>query len=94
MISFEQAELVQRLLDEGDLSHRGIAKRVGVGRATVDRLARGEGTSLAERLRRPLPESPPDMLCVARCPECGALVAPPCVACRTRRYVREARAAA
>jgi hypothetical protein len=87
MIPIAKAEHVQRLLSEGRLSHRAIAKEAGVGRATVDRLARGDGASLVERQSRAEPEVPVTMLPIARCPACGVLVTPPCLACRTRRLM-------
>jgi hypothetical protein len=72
------------LLREEKLGYRQIARRTGVSRGSVARIAAEAG-----EFRRPVrkeiddyyaPDVPP-----ARCPECGELVYPPCLLCKTRR---------
>lgn len=75
------ADKVLRLLNEEKLSQRQVARLTGVSRGTVAAIARGQWH--ARRRSRPNQESdassPP-----SRCPECGAMVTPPCLACRVR----------
>jgi hypothetical protein len=73
-----------RLLAEDTLSQREIARRVGVSRGTVDKIASGRD---CERDDEPAePTKPPQ-----RCPICGALVYLPCLLCRMRRMSRSGR---
>ncbi len=78
MLTIEQVGEVKRLLDEGRLSRRGIARAVGVSRGTVDKIANGKrglvGTPPAEGL---LERS----AIAQRCPGCGGRVFMPCVYC-------------
>jgi hypothetical protein len=75
---------INRLLHEGRLSIRQIAKQVGVSRDTVSALAsgrrglRGRDTEAKRALHTP--NSLP-----ARCPECGYRVFLPCLICITRK---------
>jgi DNA-binding XRE family transcriptional regulator len=89
MIPLETVLEIKRLLAEGRLSQGEIAQKVGVSRTFVNFVNRG-------RLRTPLEarikddserESVP-----RRCPDCGALVYMPCIACRTRAYMAQQRA--
>ena len=87
MIDADTVLQIERLLAEGRLSQRRIAELTGVSRTFVHFVRHG-------RLRKPLSArrkqadapSPPE-----RCPGCGAMVTMPCVACRVRAYVAEAR---
>jgi len=83
MITIEQAEQVERLLGEGTLSQRTIAKTTGVSRGTVAAIAKGKRPDY-DAMRRareaeqvPEPIGPPQ-----RCPGCGGMVLMPCVLCR------------
>ena len=77
---------IKRLIDEGQLSRRGIAKKLGVSRGTVNAIASGvRGLHGREKVDEP-PEPPPQ-----RCSGCGDLVRLPCVACRARDYRRRLR---
>jgi DNA-binding XRE family transcriptional regulator len=84
MIPLETVQEIQRLLSEGRLSQGQIAKKLGVSRTFVNFVNRGRlRTPLEARIkddpeREPMPR---------RCPECGALVYMPCIACRTRAYM-------
>jgi transcriptional regulator with XRE-family HTH domain len=76
---------IDRLLKEGELSQRKIAVRLGVGRATVAEIAKGQRALHGrERLRRNSDEGP--MTAPTRCPRCGYHVCLPCRICRARRY--------
>ena len=73
---------VRRLLAEGRLSQRAIARRLGVSRGSVLAIARGKRPDRppAEPLDEVRWEGPP-----ARCPGCGGMVFLPCRACATRQ---------
>lgn len=81
MLDRHLADKVLQLLSEEKLSQRHVARLTGVSRGTVAAIARGEWH--ARRRLRPNKEgdapSPP-----TRCPNCGAMVTPPCLACRVR----------
>jgi len=84
MIAPEVVDRIRRMLDQGEVSQRGIARRLGVSRGTVNAIALGRRPDSGALRRReedeiPAPSGPP-----RRCPECGALVLMPCVACRVR----------
>lgn len=74
----------RRLLAEGRLSQRRIAKKLGISRGTIGAIASGRrpdyparrGGESPERLE---PTGPPE-----RCPGCGGLVFMPCRVCLTR----------
>jgi len=81
MIGPAAIEEIQRLLAEGDLSQRKIAKVMKVSRGTVAAVASGK--------RRPYYPRPEDsdeqfMGPVRRCPGCGGMATMPCRACRIR----------
>lgn len=85
MLSTATYRQIQELLARGGLSQRAIARQLGVSRNTVGAIARGERLDydamrrVRERREVPSPDGPR-----RRCPTCGALVYPPCVACRVR----------
>jgi len=90
MISLGVVDQIKRLLEEGDLSQRKIARQVGVSRGTVNAIARGKRPDYEARGRDReddvvAPGGPP-----ARCPTCGGMVEMPCLACRVRA-MRESR---
>ena len=81
MIGPTVIEEIQRLLAEGGLSQRKIAKVMMVSRGTVTAVASGK--------RRPYYPRPEDsdeqfMGPVRRCPGCGGMATMPCRACRIR----------
>ena len=83
MIAAGLVEEVRRLLEQGELSQRKIAVRLGVSRGTVNAIALGKR---AVRVRRKIPVDDflPPAGPVGRCPTCGGLVRMPCLACRVR----------
>ena len=90
MLSLALVEEIDRLLQDGRLSQRKIAARLGVGRGTVSAIANGhrglfgrepQGTRHEPSLRPSLHGEPS-----VRCPRCGFKVYLPCLVCRTREY--------
>lgn len=84
MIASERVAEIRRLLAEGRLSQREIARLIGVSRGTVAAISTGKR---AERQRPPSnwdynPAAPSGPL--RRCLGCGALVYLPCRLCRLR----------
>lgn len=84
MLSVEVVEEIERLLAAGCLSQRGIARRIGVSRGSVNAIAQGkrpdhQARRLTERDSLVVPSGPP-----VRCATCGGLVQMPCLACRLR----------
>jgi transcriptional regulator with XRE-family HTH domain len=78
---------IQRLLAEGKLSQRKIAKLTGVSRGTVGAVANGKRhvhereVDCWEAGLEPQPGPP------RHCPGCGGLVYLPCRLCRTREFL-------
>ena len=71
MISSQVADEIKQLLEEGNLSQRKIARRVGVSRGTVNAIAQGKRPDHKARRRGQeddflAPGGPP-----VRCPSCG-----------------------
>jgi hypothetical protein len=81
MIRASVVQEIRRLLAEGKLSHRKIAKVVGVSRGSVSLIARGKRRDFPPRaeLAPVVPAGPPE-----RCPSCGSLVYMPCRLCHLR----------
>lgn len=85
MLDRRLVEAIIQLLQEGQLSQRKIAARLGVSRGTVHAVARGKrhanGTSRTAAYEGfVVPEGP-----VRRCPDCGGRVMMPCLACWLRK---------
>lgn len=72
---------IDRLLKEGQLSQRKIARRLGVSRGTISAIARGRRRLHGKESRREKRSARP-----ARCPVCGYRVYLPCMICRAREY--------
>jgi len=74
---------IDRLLKQGELSHRKIAARLGVSRGVVSAIAKGRrglyGKESDDEPRSLTPTLPP-----ARCPRCGYRIYPPCLVCCAR----------
>ena len=86
MLPLSVIEEVRRLLDEGELSQRKIARKLGVSRGIVNSIANGS---------RGIYGREPDeedlllggvQLTPERCPSCGAMVYKPCVLCSARAF--------
>ncbi|HBO45941.1 MAG TPA: hypothetical protein DD670_18870 [Planctomycetaceae bacterium] len=99
MITEEIIRGIQALLEQGHLSNRKIAARMGVSRGTVNSVANGTRRKQQTRHpRRPDGFTPPRGV-PRRCPTCGRMVQMPCLACqlevllerRKRRFGRRAR---
>ena len=87
MLSQDVVIEIARLLFEGELSHRQIAARLGVGRSTVDAIASGRrGLHGSDHRTEYSPPSAAGGAMPERCPHCGARIFPPCIACRAREY--------
>ena len=86
MIGPTVIEEIQRLLAEGDLSQRKIAKVMKVSRGTVAAVASGK-----RRPYYPRPDDRDEQLSgpVRRCPGCGGMATMPCRACRVRELRAE-----
>lgn len=87
MLSLSVVEEIAAQLRSGALSQREIARKLGVGRATVSAIANGRrglhGRSVEQVPQESEPLDPPE-----RCSRCGYLVHLPCLVCRTREYRR------
>ena len=84
MIAASKVEEIRQLLREGGVSQRGIARRLGVSRGTVNAIALGRRPGY-ERRRRGHGIIPPSGPFV-RCSTCGALAQMPCLACQLRAW--------
>jgi hypothetical protein len=84
MIAHALVGEIRRLLDEGVMSQRKIARRLGISRGTVHAIARGKRPDYLDRWDdvddSPAPAGPP-----LRCPGCGGMVLMPCLLCRLRK---------
>ncbi|MCC6125810.1 MAG: helix-turn-helix transcriptional regulator [Pirellulales bacterium] len=84
MLAPYQIDRVRKLLAEGKLSPREIARQTGVSRGAIAKIAAGKPldppSPRANRLEGGFDEPllPPE-----RCPACGRLIYPPCRACLT-----------
>ncbi|WP_428306461.1 helix-turn-helix domain-containing protein [Lacipirellula sp.] len=77
---------VRRLLDAGGMSHRAIARKVGVSRGTVADMAHHRrGNHGQDPEERKMPGIRARTIPV-RCPDCGGLVYAPCRLCDAREY--------
>jgi hypothetical protein len=94
MIAPEVVDRIERLLGEGDLSQRRIARQVGVSRGTVHAIARGKRADPRARKGRPEDDFPLPRGPWGRCPTCGGMVQMPCWACRVRALREERRRSA
>lgn len=79
MISQQTVDTVRQLLSEGELSQRAIARRVGLSRATVNRIATG-----TRQPKAPAKGQRPQGVC----PKCRCNVLLPCLACSLRAPTR------
>ncbi len=75
------AEL-KRLLARADLSQRKIARRTGVSRSTVGRIAGGKRKERVPKTKEPWEIAATGK--IGRCPVCGAKVKLPCLYCIIR----------
>lgn len=89
MLALPLVQEIDRLLQEGKLSQRKIAARLGVSRGTVGAIASGRrglygkdpDADRASNANSLAPQLPPE-----RCQRCGAFVYMPCLICRARDH--------
>jgi hypothetical protein len=91
MLSTTLVHEIDRLLQEGELSHRKIAARLSVSRGTIAAIASGRrglyGREPDDDGRSRASTAP-----AARCPECGFRVYMPCLICEARQLRADRRA--
>jgi hypothetical protein len=89
MIAAAVVEKVRRMLNEGRISQRKIARQMGISRGTVNAIALGRHSDPSARRRwEDRGFIPPDGEPV-RCPGCGGLVQMPCLLCYMRAKERD-----
>jgi hypothetical protein len=93
MIATTVVDEISRMLQEGRLSQRRIALRLGVSRGTVNAIALGKRVCGSAGAAQPedgfiAPSGLP-----ARCPDCGGKVQMPCLLCYIRARGRRVRPA-
>jgi hypothetical protein len=85
MVATTVVDQIRRMLQEGRLSQRRIASRIGVSRGTVNAIAQGKKPLARYNGRHPSENGfiPPSGA-PARCPGCGGRVQMPCLLCYIR----------
>jgi transcriptional regulator with XRE-family HTH domain len=83
MLSTALIHEIDRLLKEGELSHRKIADRLGVSRGVVDGLANGRRGLYG---KEPDDEDRRSLATATRCTHCGYRVYMPCLICQAREH--------
>ncbi|MBA4018518.1 MAG: hypothetical protein C0483_15225 [Pirellula sp.] len=83
MLSNALIEAAQRLLMEGKLSHRAIAKKLDVSRGSVTAIETG---LLRTHLAKVPDDAPLETGPIERCESCGGRVYMPCRLCRVREW--------
>jgi hypothetical protein len=84
MVPAWKVDAIRLLLADDRLSQREIARQSGVSRGVVAGIADGTRPDYAA-LRPPVaPVAPLPVQPAGRCPQCGAMVEFPCIACRAR----------
>lgn len=85
MLSAQVVDEIKQLLKVGNLSQRGIARRMGVSRGSVNAIALGKRPDPQTRRREGEDGLAPPSGPHVRCATCGGMVQMPCLACRLRR---------
>jgi len=83
MLSLEVVLEIRRLLDEGRLSQRAIARKLGVSRGTVGAIAQGKRGLHGRESADPSAADYTSQL-PSRCRQCGGWVYKPCLLCSAR----------
>lgn len=91
MLAATKIDEARRLLAEGSMSQRRIAKAIGISRATLSGIASGKRPDY-EALRRARGQEEEPLGPVERCPTCGGKVHMPCRLCRVRAVQEQERA--
>src|SRR6185369_2834794 len=84
MLALARVKEVERLLAEGRLSQRKIARLLRVSRSTVSAIAAGRRPDYEARLAARASEFEP-LGPIERCSGCGGMVYTPCRLCRVRK---------
>jgi hypothetical protein len=87
MLALSTVMEINRLLKEGLLSQRQIAKRLGVSRGTVGAIASGQRPLVGKEPHEYNPASMNGRGQPQRCPRCGKHVYLPCQVCRTTEFI-------
>ena len=90
MIATTVVDEIRRMLGEGRLSQRTIARQIGVSRGTVNAIALGKRAHDPARRRRDEKGFTPPAGLPVRCPGCGGRVQMPCLLCYIRARKRGA----
>jgi hypothetical protein len=85
MLALSVVAEIRRLAQEGKLSQRKIAARLGVSRGIVSAIASGRRPLFGKTPAAEHSDDGPGLI-PRRCPACGFLVTMPCLVCRTRGY--------
>jgi len=93
MIATTLVDEIRRLLQEGQLSQRKIAARMGVSRGTVNAIAQGKRTDRIPRWQKDGGDFTPPAGLYVRCPTCGGMVQMPCLLCYLRAKANQSTAA-
>jgi len=86
MLHLSTVEEIRRLLEEGHLSQRKIALRLGVSRGIVGSIASGRRGLFGKSADDDCPHHTAENRPPERCPGCGAMVYKPCILCGARAY--------
>lgn len=89
MLPLSKVQEIKRLLDEGSLSQRRIAKQLEVSRGIVAAIASGRRGLHGRESNQA--DDTPELGPPERCPSCGHLVYLPCVFCRAKEYAARKR---
>lgn len=90
MLKDSKAQRVRELL--GVISQRKIARKLGIGRSSVSRIARGKWRPKRRERDASWPLEDEDAI-KERCPKCHAMVIPPCVRCAIEAIPKDRRRA-
>ncbi len=88
MLPLAVVEEIRRHLNEGRLSQRKIAAKLGISRGTVGAIASGRRGVYGRESDHSDPLLPDMELLAERCSSCGGMVHKPCVLCQARTYRR------
>src|SRR6185295_17430531 len=91
MIEDAKVKEAERLLAEGKLSQRAIARQVGISRASISAIANGTRPDYDELRRQRASALDPLAGPLSRCSGCGGMVYTPCQTCKIRRLKAEER---
>lgn len=96
MLAPELVDLIRQMLAEDEISQREMARRLGISRTTIYRIANnrhapqnGKRPGASGEPRDPDERRTPRVIGKGdRCPTCGARVRLPCRACRVRTWLQ------